>query len=87
MHLQELNIKFLNELLTHLLEYVHFLGNDSNAMWEIFKEFFLEVLDKHAPLKQKNVRSCKIACITNEIKNLINIRDKLKDKLLQLKEK
>ena len=49
-------------------------------MWEIWKELFLEVLDKHAPLQQKKIRSNKIPWITSKIKSLINTRDKLKRK-------
>ena len=71
-------IKFLNDLLSQHWEYVYFFCNDPNDMWEIWKELFLEVFDKHAPLQQKKVRSSKIPWITSKIKNLINTRDKLK---------
>lgn len=49
-------------------------------MWENWKDLFLEVLDKHALLQQKKIRSHKIPWITSEIKSLINTRDKLKIK-------
>ena len=49
--------KFIDELLNQHWDYVYFFGDDPNAMWEIWKELFLEVLDKHAPLQQKKVRS------------------------------
>ena len=70
--------KFLDELLTQHWEYVYFFGNDPSAMWEIWKDLFLEVLDKHAPLQRKKIRSHKIPWITSQIKSLINTRDKLK---------
>ena len=57
-----------------------FFGNNPNAMWEIWKDLFLEVLDKHAPLQRKKIRSHKIPWITSQIKSLINTRDKLKIK-------
>ena len=75
-------IKFLNDLLSQHWEYVYFIGSDPNDMWEIWKELFLEVLDKHASLQQKKVRSSKIPWITSKIKNLINIRNKLKRKAI-----
>jgi hypothetical protein len=50
-------------------------------MWEIWKELFLEVLNKHAPLQQKKIRSNKVPWITSKIKN-INTRDKLKRKAI-----
>ena len=74
--------KFIDELLNQHWDYVYFFGDDPNAMWEIWKELFLEVLDKHAPLQQKKVRSNKVPWITSEIKNLINKRDKLKRKAI-----
>ena len=43
------------------------------------------VLDKHAPLKQKKIRSNKIPWITSKIKSLINTRDKLKRKAVRSK--
>ena len=57
--------KFIDELLNQHWDYVYFFGDDPNAMWEIWKELFLEVLDKHAPLQQKKVRST--GCIKKKL--------------------
>ena len=46
------------------------------------KELFLEVLDKHAPLQHKKLRSKKVPWITNNIKKLIIQTDKLKRKAI-----
>ena len=51
-------------------------------MWEIWKKIFLDVLDKHAPLQHRKIRSKKAPCITNDIKNLMNTRDKFKRKAI-----
>ena len=51
-------------------------------MWEIWKKIFLDVLDKHAPLQHKKIRSKKAPWITNDIKNLMNTRDKFKRKAI-----
>jgi hypothetical protein len=48
--------KFVTELLKQHWEYVYFFAEDPNAMWEIWKKLFLEVLDKHAPLQHKKIR-------------------------------
>ena len=72
--------RFLDELLAQHWDYVYFFGNDPNTTWEIWKDLFLEVLDKHAPLQQKKIRSNKIPWITSQIKSLIITRDKLKIK-------
>ena len=69
--------RFLDELLAQHWEYDYFFGNDPNTMWEIWKDLSLEVLDKHAPLLQKKIRSNKIPLITSQIKSLIITRDKL----------
>ena len=48
--------KFIAELSKQEWEYVYFFADDPNAMWEIWKRIFLEVLDKHAPLQQSSVQ-------------------------------
>ena len=60
-----------------------------NAMWEIWKMLFLHVLDKHAPLQHKRIRTRRVPWITSSIKELINTREKLKRKaiILQSSEK
>jgi hypothetical protein len=66
--------KFIDELLNQHWDYVYFFGDDPNAMWEIWKELFLEVLDKHAPLQQKKVRS---------ITRFLGLQVKLKTSLIK----
>jgi hypothetical protein len=45
--------KFIEELLKQHWEYVYFFPDDPKAMmWEIWKNLFLGVLDKHAPLQK-----------------------------------
>ena len=77
-----LEIRFIEELLKQHWEYVYFFADDPNAMWEIWKNLFLEVLDKHAPLQQKKIRSKKVPWITSDIKKLMNTRDKFKRKAI-----
>lgn len=59
--------KFIEDLLSQHWEYVYFFADNPNAMWEIWKELFLDVLNRHAPIQQKKVRSKKV---TSEIKML-----------------
>ena len=70
--------KFTKELLKQHWEYVYFFAEDPNAMWEIRKNLFLEVLDKHAPLQHKKIRSNKVPWMTSDIKKLMNTRDNFK---------
>ena len=69
--------KFKSELLKQQWECVYFHAEDPSAMWEIWKKLFLEVLDKHVPLRLK-----KVPWITSTIKKLINTRDNLKRKAI-----
>ena len=47
-----------------------------------FGKKILDVLDKHAPLQHKKIRSKKVLWITNDIKNLMNTRDGFKRKAI-----
>jgi hypothetical protein len=60
--------KFVDELFNRHWEYIYFFGEEPNSMWKIWKELFLEVLNKHAPLQHKNIRSSKVPWITNKIR-------------------
>ena len=51
-------------------------------MWEIWRNLFTDVLDKHAPIQKKKTKSKKVPWITSEIKELIISRDKLKRKAI-----
>ena len=51
------------------------LKTDTNSMWICWKELFLEVLDKHAPIQEIRTRSCSVPWITADIKKLIFDRD------------
>ena len=64
--------KFIEDLSKQPWEHIYFSAEDPNAMWEIWKKVFLDVLDKHAPLQHKKIRSRKAPWITNDIKNLMN---------------
>ena len=74
--------KFIEDLLKQPWEHIYFSAEDPNVMWEIWKKIFLDVLDKHAPLQHKKIRSIKAPWITNDIKNLMNTRDRFKRKAI-----
>ena len=46
--------KFLYDLGMQSWEYVYFFADNPSTMSEIWKDLFLQILDKHAPLNQKN---------------------------------
>ena len=58
---------FVNELLNQHWECIYFFGKDPNHMWEIWKELFLEVLNKHAPLQHKKTKPI-VKCLGLQLK-------------------
>ena len=49
-------------------------------MWLIWKAFFLDLLNKHAPITNINVRNDKLPYVTSELRKLIRQRDYLRAK-------
>ncbi len=54
--------------------------DDPNEIWNVWKTVFLSLANKHAPLRQRKVRSTYNPWITKEIKYLSHRRDFLKKK-------
>ena len=54
------------------------LQSDTDSMWTLWKELFLEVLDKHAPIQHIRKKSSSIPWLTSEIKKLLFDKDKKK---------
>ena len=59
-----------------------FFADNLDNMWEIWKQLFLQVLDKHAPIQSKKTKSKKNPWITSHTKKLIIARDNLKRKAI-----
>ena len=74
--------KFLNDLAAQSWDDIYFFADNPNTMWGMWKDLFLQILDKHAPLQNKKTKLNKIPWINNEIKSLIIKRDKLKRKAI-----
>ena len=60
-------------------------SNDPNELWSDFKTKFLTIADKHAPIKQRRVKSEFKPWITNEIRRLSYHRDYLKRQGIRLR--
>ena len=56
---------------------------DPNDMWKKWKELFLSVCDKHAPVKTKRTRPTKSPWITTNLKKRMNFRNRLKKKAVK----
>ena len=61
--------------------------NELDKKATIFENVFNTVLDKHAPVRTFTVKHPKSPWLTTEIKNLMNERDKLKNKFNSIKKK
>ena len=52
--------------------------DNPNEMWDMWKNMFLEIVEKHAPIKKKRVRSKQSPWITSDLKKRIANKNKLK---------
>jgi hypothetical protein len=60
------------------------ISNDPNALWNDFKIKFLSVADKHAPIRQRRVKSEYKPWLTNQIKQMSYHRDYLERQSIKL---
>ena len=78
--------KFVDELLKQHWEYIYFFGEEPNSMWEIWKELFLEVLNKHGKRQNADPRSADYLCgpgpWTTLVDHLQNFADRTMDRAL-----
>ena len=56
---------------------------DANEWWQIWKEFFLDCLNKNAPVINIKVKGNALLYVTSEIRRLIKTRDYLKSKAVK----
>ena len=51
------------------------VSKDTNEMWILWKAFFLDILNKHAPIVNIKVKGNNILYVTSELKSMIRQRD------------
>ena len=56
------------------------ISRDANEMWTLWKSFFSDILNKHAPITYVQVKGNKIPYVTSELKAMIRQRDYLRAK-------
>ena len=59
---------------------IKIIAHDANEIWTLRKAFFLDLLNKHAPITNIHVKRNKIPNITSELKSMIRQRDYLRAK-------
>ena len=70
---------------TSELRRIHFdeiknVTNDPNEMWLIWKTWYLEVLNRHAPMSDMKIKGNNLPYITMEVRQMIRQRDYLRKK-------
>ena len=70
---------------TSELRRIHFdeiknVTNDPNEMWLIWKTWYLEVLNRHAPVSDMKIKGDNLPYITMEVRQMIRQRDYLRKK-------
>ena len=48
---------------------------DPNVCWQAWKSLFLDILDRHAPVRRKRIRDTSVPWITSNVKRLMRNRD------------
>ena len=74
--------KFRNDICNENWEFLA-PALDPNQMWTEWKTKFLQIVDKHAPIRIKRVRSKNSPWITADLKERMHNRDTLKIKAMK----
>ena len=62
------------------MERIRSVSGDVNEMWHWWKTFFLDILNKHAPVAKIKVKGNHLPYVTSELKSMIRQRDYLRAK-------
>ena len=76
--------QFRNDLQSMPFDEIKNITAEPNEMWAMWKKFFLDVLNKHAPLTKIKVKGNNLPYIDSETRRLIRQRDYLKKKANQI---
>ena len=71
---------FQSDLKEIPMEYIELVSNDVNEVWLRWKAFFLDILQRHAPVTRIKVQGNCLPYVTSKLKALIKTRDYLRAK-------
>ena len=72
---------FRKHMINVPFEEIKYISSDANEMWNLWKRFFLDILNKlQAPITNMQVKGSKIPYLTFELKAMIRQRDYLRAK-------
>ena len=68
---------FQSDLKEIPVEYIKLVSKDVNEVWLRWKAFFLDILDKHAPVTKIKMKGNSLPYVTSELRALIKNRTTL----------
>ena len=71
---------FKKDMINVPFDEIKYISSDANEMWNLWKRFFLDILNKHAPITNIQGKGSKIPYVTSELKAMIRQRDYLRAK-------
>ena len=78
---KKFNLKaFIKDMNNVLFDEIKDISLDANDMWTLWKSFFLDIMNKHAPITYIQVKGNKIPYVTSELKAMIRQIDYLRAK-------
>ena len=73
-------VDFQSDLKEIPMEYIKLVSKDVYEVWLRWKAFFLDILDKHAPVTKIKMKGNSLPYVTSELRTLIKTRDYLRAK-------
>ena len=72
---------FRNDIENLPFDQIKYVSQDANEMWLTWKSFFIDTLNKHAPVYTKiTVQNNRLPYVTSDLKKLLRQRDYLRGK-------
>ena len=68
------SLAFKKDMINVPFDEIKYISSDANDMWNLWKRFFLDILNKHAPITNIQVKGSKIPYVTSELKSMIRQR-------------
>ena len=71
---------FQNDIKNKPFGYMKAVSKDVNELWELWKTFCLDIIEKHAPMIQIRVKGNRLLYVTSELRKMIRQQDDLRGK-------
>ena len=78
---------FKNDIENLPFDQIKYVTQDGNQMWLIWKSFFIDTLNKHAPVTKITVQNNRLPYVISDLKKLLRQRDYLRGKAYKIESK